>query len=184
MTHFNTRQSKGQTMIRLIPALALVAAAIPAHATMPTIDHNALDLAVQRFTGNALGAPGGAAAPIDRRLRLSSCGGDVRVSWRTMRRDTVILECPVGAGWKLFVPVVPTNAVMGAETAVQTASLAVAKGDVVTIEVKGTGFTISQGGQAMEAGPVGSWIKIKAAGKGEVLTCQVLRRGLVSMPTS
>ncbi len=171
-------------MIRLIPALALVTAAVPASAVTPTIDHIALDQAIQRFTGNALGAPGGAAAPVDRRLRLASCGGDVRLSWRSMRRDTVILECPVGAGWKLFVPVVPTNAVMGAETVVQTGGLAVAKGDVVTIEVKGTGFTISQGGQAMEAGPVGSWIKIKAGGKGEVLTCQVLRRGLVSMPSS
>jgi flagella basal body P-ring formation protein FlgA len=172
-------------MIRLIPALALAAVAMPAYAVMPTVDHSALDLAIQRFTGNALGAPGGAAAPVDRRLRLTSCGGDVRLSWRSLRRDTVILECPVGAGWKLFVPVVPTNAVMGAETPVQAAGFAVTKGDVVTIEVKGTGFTINQGGQAMEAGPVGSWIKIKASGgKGEVLTCQVLRRGLVSMPTS
>jgi flagella basal body P-ring formation protein FlgA len=61
--------------------------------------------------------------------------------------------------------------------------LAVAKGDVVTIEVKGTGFSISQGGQAMEPGAVGSWIRIKTAGKGEVLTCQIMRRGLVSMPS-
>jgi len=170
-------------MIRLIPALALAAAAMPAHAVTP-VDHSALDLAIQRFTGNALGAPGGAAAPVDRRLRLASCGADVRLSWRSVRRDTVILECPVGTGWKLFVPVVPTNAVMGVESP-PVAALAVTKGDVVTIEVKGTGFTINQGGQAMEAGPVGSWIKIKASGgKGEILTCQVLRRGLVSMPTS
>jgi flagella basal body P-ring formation protein FlgA len=160
-----------------------VALVVPVKAATPIVDHGALDSAIQRFTGYALGAPGGAAAPIDRRLRLMPCGSDVRLSWRSLRRDTVVLECAVGAGWKLFVPVVPTNAVMGGGAVVEAGVLAVAKGDVVTIEVKGTGFSISQGGQAMEPGAVGSWIRIKTAGKGEVLTCQIMRRGLVSMPS-
>lgn len=175
-------------MNRFISALMIgafgIAMVVPVEAATPIVDHNALDLAIQRFTGFAQGAPGGAAAPIDRRLRLMPCGSDVRLSWRSLRRDTVVLECGVGAGWKVFVPVVPTNAVMGGGAVVAEAgALAIARGDVVTIEVKGTGFSISQGGQAMEAGAVGSWIRIKTAGKGEVLTCQIMRRGLVSMPT-
>jgi len=176
-------------MIRSLSALALGAIAAPALAASPVIDHGALDRAVQSFTGNPLGTPGGAAAPIDRRLRLASCATDLRMSWRSVRRDTVVLECPVGTGWKLFVPVVPVNAVMGATPAnpgiaAASAPFAIAKGDVVTIEVKGTGFTISQGGQAMEAGPVGSWIKIKAGSKGEVLTGQIVRPGLVILPSA
>lgn len=177
-------------MFRMISAIALAAAAAPAIAAAPVIDHGALDRAVQSFTGSAIGMPGGATAPVDRRLRLVNCNSDVRVSWRSARRDTVIVECPVGAGWRLFVPVVPKAAAMaGASfTAVSTGVVpdapAIARGDMVTIEVKGTGFTISQGGQAMEAGAVGGWIKIKTGGKGEVITCQIMRPGMVSLPTS
>lgn len=165
-------------------AFAFAAAAAPASAAAPVIDHGALDRAVQGFTGNAIGMPGGATAPIDRRLRLSSCANNVQLSWRSPRRDTVVLECTVGTSWRVFVPVVPNNAVMGAQAMTGAGMLAIARGDVVTIEVKGTGFMITQGGQAMEAGPVGSWIKIKSGGKGEVITCQVIRPGLVSLPTS
>jgi flagellar basal body P-ring formation protein FlgA len=177
---------EGFVMIRSFATLALVAAAVPAQAAAPVVDHVALDRAIQSFTGSAIGAPGGATAPVDRRLRLSSCAGDVRLAWRSPRRDTVILECPMGTGWKLFVPVVPTNAVMAVapQTRSEIGATAIAKGDMVTVEVRGTGFSISQGGQAMEAGPVGSWIKIKSGGKGEVITCQIVRPGLVSLPTS
>lgn len=177
---------KGKTMIRSISAVALAAMAAPAFAAAPIVDHTALDRAVQSFTGSAIGAPGGATAPVDRRLRLTACGADVRLSWRTARRDTVLLECPVGTGWRLFVPVVPVNATMAfaPQTRQEIGAVAVAKGDMVTIEIKGTGFTISQGGQAMEAGPVGSWIKIKAGAKNEVVTGQVMRPGLVSLPSA
>ena len=56
-------------MKHLIPLSALLLAA-PALAQSALADLSAIDAAVARFAGAPLGAPGGAAAPVDRRLRL------------------------------------------------------------------------------------------------------------------
>jgi flagella basal body P-ring formation protein FlgA len=62
---------------------------------------------------------------------------------------------------------------------------AILRGDAVTISVTGGGFAVSQPGEAMEAGPVGSWIKVRpaaAAAKSTSLRARVVRPGLVELP--
>jgi flagella basal body P-ring formation protein FlgA len=168
--------------MRLSILISLIAAfAAPAVAGDAIIDHASIDQAIQSFTGSQIGAVGGARAPIDRRLRLAACS-DVVINWRNPRQDTLVLTCREGPSWKLFVPVVTDGS--GPAKPADSGAQGIARGDVVTVQVKGDGYSVSQGGEAMEDGAVGSWIKIKLPGKGDVLSAQVVRPGLVVMPIS
>jgi flagella basal body P-ring formation protein FlgA len=167
--------------MRLPILISLIAAsAASASAADGTIDHGSLDQAIESFTGSPIGAVGGARAPIDRRLRLAACS-DVVINWRTPRQDTLVLTCRQGPSWKLFVPVVVDG---GATAKADPGAQGIARGDAVTVQVKGEGYSVSQGGEAMEDGAVGSWIKIKLPGKGDMLSAEVVRPGLVMLPVS
>lgn len=134
----------------------------------PFADLAAIDHAVSGFAG-------GAAIPVDRRLRLDSCGSPLALSWRTQRRDTVLVECPDAGGWRLFVPV---NIGSGNEAAAPVIN----RGDAVTIAVAGAGFSVSQPGEAMESGAVGSWIRVRNTVRGQAMRAQVVRPGMVAVP--
>lgn len=159
--------------------LSLAAAALPASAlAAPFADPAAIDREVTGFTGIPQGQPGGAALPVDRRLKLASCQSPLSLGWHTQRRETVLVQCPDAGGWRLFVPIL---AAQGA-----AAAPAVLRGEAVTISVAGDGFTVSQPGEAMEPGAVGSWIRVRLAqggvAKGEPMRAQIVRPGLVSVP--
>jgi flagella basal body P-ring formation protein FlgA len=139
--------------------LALLAAA-------PVVDLAAIDRAVADFSG-------GAATPVDRRLRLDPCTSALALSWRTARRETVVVECPGTPGWRLFVPVVAAQAAASAPV--------INRGDAVSVAISGTGFSVSQPGEALESGAVGSWIRVKTAAK-QPMRGQVVRPGMVSVP--
>jgi flagella basal body P-ring formation protein FlgA len=139
-------------------ALALLAAT-------PFVDLAAVDRAVTDFAGAT-------ALPLDRRLRLAPCSSPLALSWRTPRRETVVVECPVAGGWRLFVPVAA-----GADMA----PVAINRGDAVTVAVSGQSFNVSQPGEALESGPVGGWVRVKTAG-GQPMRAQIVRPGLVSVP--
>jgi flagella basal body P-ring formation protein FlgA len=139
--------------------LALLAAA-------PFVDLGAVDRAVNEFAG-------GAATPLDRRLRLAPCISPLALSWRTPRRETVVVECPDTGGWRLFVPVAASGAVAAAP--------AINRGDAVTVAVSGVRFSVSQPGEALESGAVGAWVRVKTTG-GQAMRAQVVRPGLVSVP--
>lgn len=154
-------------------ALPLLCAALPA-ATQSLADPAAIDLAVAAFTGAAQGMPGGAAAPVDRRLRLTACPAPLALDWYGALRDTVVVACPAAGGWRLYVPLSGGGRV--AEPP------AIARGDAVTISASGEGFAISQPGEALEAGPVGAWIKVRSTIAGaQPLRARVIRPGLVGI---
>ena len=137
-------------------------------------DLAAIDHEVAAFTGAPQGASGGAALPVDRRLRLTQCSGPLALSWYGTRHETVLVECPITGGWKLFVPLLVTSSVASA--------LAVMRGETVAIIISGDGFTVSQSGEAMESGAPGAWIKVRKAGaNAEPLRAQVLRSGVVGI---
>ena len=156
-------------------ALALPAAAQAA----PFADLSAIDRAVADFTGLAPGLPGGAIQPVDRRLRLADCPAPLAVAWNGARHDAVLVRCPEGAGWHIYVPV---RAAMAGASPV----LAVARGEGVTIAVEGEGFAVSQPGEALEPGAVGDWIRVRTvkdgSPRGEPLRAKVVRPGLVVLP--
>lgn len=159
-------------MKRLL-ALPLLCAAVPVFA-QTLADPAAIDSAVTAFTGAAPGTPGGAAAPVDRRLRLIACPLPLVLDWYGARRDTVSVSCSAGAGWRLYVPL--SGAGGG------NAPPAIARGDAVTISASGEGFAVSQPGEAMEAGAVGAWIKVRSTAAGsQPLRARVIRPGLVGI---
>jgi flagella basal body P-ring formation protein FlgA len=144
-------------------------------AAQPFTQLPAIDRAVADFTGAAIGQPGGAAQPVDRRLRLAACAGIPALSWYGGRRDTVLVQCPDQGSWRLFVPLLAGN------NAASQAP-AVLRGEAVTIAVEGDGFSVSQAGEAMEPGAVGSWIKVKAAAAGaQPMRARIVRPGLVTV---
>ncbi len=154
--------------------MSLSLALIIAAATFADLD--GIDRQVAAFTA----AEGGAAVPLDRRLRLKPCTAPLALAWRAERRDTVIVQCPDRGGWRLFVPV------SGGQLA-PSGPPAISRGDPVTIAVSGGGFSVSQPGEALEAGATGAWIRVRpivGATKpgGQVMRAQVIRPGLVGVP--
>ena len=163
-------------MFRYLSPLALVAApaAAPA-AAQPLADLAAIDRAVAAFAGVGAGGTGGAAQPVDRRLRLAACAAPLALGWYGSRQDMVEVRCPSAPGWRIYVPLAGT----AREAA---AAPLVSRGDAVTIAVTGQGFTVSQGGEALESGAEGAWTKVRGAGQGaQVLRGRVLRPGLVGI---
>ena len=145
-------------------------------------DLDAVDRQVAAFTGAGIGEMGGAQTPVDRRLRLQPCQGGLALSWRTARQESVVVQCGDVGGWRLLVPVnrpTPVAAAMPAANAVN-------RGDAVAIAISGDGFTVSQPGEAMEAGPVGAWIRVRPAAAGnsrsETMRARIERPGLVMLP--
>lgn len=157
-----------------VAAIALLGTATPALAA-GFADPAAIDRAVAAFTGAAIGAPGGARTPVDRRLRLAACGSSLALEWYGRARDTVLVRCPEQGGWRLFVPLTSGASEQGGADVVS-------RGEMVAITVRGSGFTLSRQGEALEPGAIGEWIRVKPAGKGgEPVRAQVMRPGVVGM---
>jgi flagella basal body P-ring formation protein FlgA len=138
-----------------------------------------IDRAVEAFTGAPIGAPGGAAQPVDRRLHLARCVAPPALSWYGSRRDTVLVRCPDPGSWRIFVP-------LSAGVAPDQAAPAVLRGEAVTISVSGEGFSVAQAGEALEPGAVGAWIRVRSAQSGTqgnpaAIRARVVRPGLVSL---
>lgn len=154
-------------------------AAVPASAQTVHTDLAGIDREVANFTGIAQGQPGGAALPLDRRLRLALCPAPHVVGWYGGGQNTVEVVCPVAGGWKLYVPLVNSAQARSRGAATEAA---ITRGDQVTITVRGDGFAVSQAGQALESGARGAWIKVRGLAQGAlVLRARVLRPGLVGM---
>lgn len=157
----------------VLGTLSLIATPALAGPPLPTADLAAIDRAVAEFTGAAIGAPGGAALPVDRRLRLAPCRVPLALA-RHGGGDSIAVSCPGAGGWRLFVPLAGSAGASGAAV--------IARGDAVTITVAGPGFAVSQAGEALESGANGSWIRVRGNGpQSPVLRARVVRPGLVGI---
>lgn len=153
---------------------AALMAAVPANAA-GFADPEEIDSAVAQFTGAPIGSEGGARLPVDRRLKLVRCEAPLALEWYGRTRDTVLVRCPVTDGWRLFVPIASAPATARLEPVV-------ARGESVAIVVRGAGFTLSRQGEAMEAGAVGEWIRVRPAGtRNEPVRVRVIEPGKVGM---
>lgn len=161
---------------RLVIATALLGTAAAPALAAGFADLSAIDQAVSQFTGSPTGAPGGARSPVDRRLKLSECAPGFALEWYGRDRSTVLVRCPEPGGWRLFVPL---SVDAGRQ---QAAEKIVSRGALVTIVVKGSGFSLSRQGEALDAGAVGDWIRVKPTDlKGAPLRAEVLRNGMVGI---
>lgn len=158
-------------------AASLLATAAAAATPM---DLSMIDRAVADFTGAEIGQPGGAKLPVDRRLRLASCQSPLDLQWFGRDQRSVQIACP-SAGWRIYVAV--DNGGGGASHAVQTyGETLVHRGEAVSIQVRGGGFTLTRQGSAMEDGAQGEWIKVRATGeRTETIRAMVIRPGQVGI---
>lgn len=165
-----------------LSVVCLIFAGSPAFAEQSDdfVDTQDIDRAVQSYTGHPVGARQGAIRPVDRRLRLAICKSGFAMDWYGKGRKTVKVECPEPGGWKIYVPIASAQSGTFAERAVPV----VARGDMVSIAVRGPGFSVAHQGQAMEAGSIGDWIRVKLVGNREPLRARIDQPGQVSIPIS
>lgn len=166
-----SRIARAAVLAACLAPVPLVAQPVPPGLTDPA----ALDRAIAAFAGQPIGAPGGAARPVDRRLRLSACSVPPALGWRGEDRASILVECPDPGGWHIYVA-------MLAATRQAAAGSLIERGQQVTIALSGDGFSVSQPAEALEAGAAGAWIKVRTAAKAEPVQAQVIRPGLVSVP--
>lgn len=162
-----------RTIHALVAAVAL-AAALPAFAE-GFHDHSGIDRDVARFTGAATGSAGGARLPVDRRLKLLQCPMPLALEWYGSTSQTVLVRCPIAGGWRLFVPIAGTAAGAKSEPVVT-------RGEAVAIVIQGGGFTVTHHGEALEAGAVDEWIRVRPAGdKRDAVRARVIQPGKVAL---
>ena len=170
------------TDIRNALLAAILAAGLTAWAreaaAAPFTAPEAIDREVAGFTGAAIGQPGGAMLPVDRRLKLAPCASPLSLGWRADRHDAVVVQCPDPGSWRVYVAV---QTVAAASTAP-----AVLRGEGLSLVVGGDGFSVSQPAEAMDAGAVGDWIRVRAVregtARGEPLRARIVRPGLAEVP--
>lgn len=156
--------------------LAAISATIPVQvAAAGAANLASIDNAVAAFTGQPIGVPGGAAQVVDRRLRLAACSAPLALAWHGSAQTSVLVSCPDAGGWRVFVPTVQARRD-------EPAAIAVARGEGVTITVAGEGFSVSQPGEAMDAGAVGAWIRVRTNAKADPVRARIVRPGLVELP--
>lgn len=169
-------------------ATALMIASLPLFAALASAQESAspaltspaqIDRAVAEFTGAQIGEVGGARLPADRRLRLAACAAPLDVSWHGRAQSTVKVECAGPQSWRIFI------ATRAAEAAAHSAPV-VARGDPITVLVRGRGFTVQQSGEAMESGAVGDWIAVRTDARpgtrAEAIRARIERPGLAVIP--
>lgn len=156
-------------------ALALVIGLAPTLANAQAFQNlDSVDRQVAGFLGQSAEGAGATFVPVDRRLRLATCGAPLALSWYGTRQDSVLVRCPDAAGWRVFVRV------QGAATPAAAAATtpAVVRGDPVTVTLRGVGFSVSQTAEAMENGAIGQWIRVRT-NKTVEMRAQVLQPGTV-----
>jgi flagella basal body P-ring formation protein FlgA len=156
----------------------LIASSTPAVAAQGFEDPAAIDRDVGAFTGQPIGAPGGAARPIDRRLRLAACAAPLALSWHGDTRASILVECPDPGGWHVYVA---TSAPAPGIARQTPAAPVIERGQSVTVALTGDGFSVSQPAEALESGAVGAWIRVRTQAKADPVQAQVVRPGLVEV---
>lgn len=169
--------------LRLL-ATAVVIACLPLFAALASAQGSAtssytapaeIDRAVREFTGVEIGEVGGARLPADRRLKLAACAGPLDVNWHGRAQTIVKVECSGPESWRIFI------ATRSPQPAPAKADI-IARGDPITVMVRGRGFTVQQSGEAMENGSVGDWIAVRTERRAEAIRARIERPGLAIIP--
>lgn len=156
-------------MIRPTLALLLVTALPTPVFAQAVEDLDMLDLRVRAMTGVASGQPGGAVAPIDRRLRLAACPQPASIEWSGS--DSLAIRCTV-TGWRLRVAIIS-----GAQRKVD---LTVRRGDTVEVSVEGDSFDVTTSAISLDDGAKGQSVRLKLSGTGTQTSATVTGPGTVS----
>ncbi|NJC34758.1 flagella basal body P-ring formation protein FlgA [Sphingomonas jejuensis] len=167
----------------------MIASFLLAAAAAPTFtDTAALDAAAAAFAGAPVGAEGGPLAPIDARLRLTPCSADPTLSWRSARRDAIVIQCPDPAGWRLYVAVRMAAAAPAPAPAPGIAIPAarpdpvIRRGDPVSIVAEQAGFSVSTDGVAIADAAPGARIQVRVEGRRNPVQAVAVAPGRATIP--
>ena len=148
-------------------------------------DLSDLDVAVSAHVGAQIGEPGGARAPIDRRLKLKACPDAPSVSGPVLGAAVVRCE-PIG--WSIRVPLLSggqaNGNAAGAGAARQEMRDAVTRGQAVRLSVEGRGFSLSRTMIADANGKIGDMISVRADRSARPILARIVAIGEVSVPSS
>lgn len=133
----------------------LAALSAPAAANTAWEDLSALDARVEAISGVAIGQPGGAVAPLDRRLKLAACPQPAAID--APSNGAIAIRC-VPLGWRIRVPLSA-----GSGNAKSGLELAIRRGNLIELEYDGEGFSASASGIALDDGAAGQPIRVKTS---------------------
>lgn len=163
--------SRRMNMIRPFMAAILVSAISAPVQAQGVEDLDQLDNRVQAMTGAAPGQPGGAIAPIDRRLKLIACPQPASIEWSGS--DSLAIRCP-SVGWRLRV------GVAGAAGRQTRLEMSVHRGDTVEVSVEGSSFDVTTSAIALDDGAIGQSVRVKLGGSGTQSSATVTGPGTAS----
>lgn len=143
-----------------------------------------LDSIVAMTVGANIGQPGGAATPVDRRLKLAACPDMPQVSGPLF--GAAMIECKP-FGWRIRVPLVPGGAAAAtpaayARTAPVRREIIVKRGDPVQLVAGGPSFSVSRMMIADEDGAAGDMVRVREDRKSAPVLAQVEESGIVRAP--
>jgi len=152
-----------------------------------------LDSLVAMTVGATIGQPGGAAAPVDRRLRLAACPEMPDVSGPAF--GAAIVQCK-SIGWRIRVPLKAGAEQNAANAAAMVRSAAygraaiparskemlIKRGDPVQLVAGGASFMVSRQMIADEDGAAGDMIRVRSDSKADPVLAQVMENGIVRVP--
>ena len=151
-----------------------------------------LDGLVAMTVGANIGEPGGAAAPVDRRLKLAACPQMPEVTGPVF--GAAMVECKA-TGWRVRVPLRAGGAAAGPPTMSANPAFAraagnaaaprpviVKKGDPVQLIAGGAAFSVSRVMIADEDGGAGDMIRVREDRRSDPVLAQVVEMGIVRVP--
>ncbi len=172
----------------VIMMLAALGLTMPFHAKAQQRFENLdrLDGLVATTAGAGIGQPGGAVAPIDRRLRLAPCPSLPQVDPPAL--GAVAVSCPA-LGWRLRVPLLAGGEIASAlPPGIRRAPTATApqpvvrKGDPVQLMAGDGSFTVSRAMIADEDGVAGATIRVRQDPRSPPVSARVEGAGMVRIP--
>jgi len=164
-------------------ALFAVLTTGPAFAQQRFENLDRLDSIVAMTVGANIGEQGGAAAQVDRRLKLAACPEMPTVTGPVF--GAAMVECkPIG--WRIRVPLRAGGAYAGAvpHVAAQPAAkpAIIKRGDPVQLVAGGQAFTVSRLMIADEDGAAGDMIRVREDRRADPVLAQVMETGIVRVP--
>lgn len=142
---------------------------------------DALDALIATSLGAPAGVRGGAAMPLDRRLRLATCQEEIGVA--PPRQGAIVVSCGANS-WRIRVAVLPATSPAATERdeeAGVASQPAVERGDQIRATVVGSGFSVSTTAVAEQSGVVGERIRIRIDGQSRPTYATVTAPGQVQM---
>jgi flagella basal body P-ring formation protein FlgA len=138
-----------------------------------------LDSLVATTVGSNIGQPGGAIAPVDRRLRLAACPQIPAVEGPVF--GAAIVRCDK-LGWRIRVPLSGATAAASGYGRPQQRVILIKKGDPVQLVGGDASFSVSKAMIADEDGAVGDMIRVREDKNSPAVSGRVEPSGTVRIP--